>query len=92
MGHCALVEKIGVASAVSGVGIDNHLRVGAARDTRIADETESDLESLAYGGSRVKRRRGLLKLIHAQYLIHYRIQEQKKLVEIVAFGHGAQIK
>jgi len=26
------------------------------------------------------------------YLIYYRIQEQKKLVEIVAFKHGAQIK
>jgi len=50
------------------------------------------LESLPYRGSRVKRRRGFLKLIHGQYLIYYRIQEQKKLVEIVAFRHGAQIK
>ena len=50
------------------------------------------LESLPHRGSRVKRRRGLSKLVHGQYLIYYRVQEQKKLVEIVAFKHGAQIK
>ena len=48
------------------------------------------LESLPYRGSRVKKRRGLLKLIHGNYLVYYRIQE--KVVEIVAFKHGAQIK
>jgi toxin ParE1/3/4 len=52
----------------------------------------TSLESLPYRGSRVKKRRGLLKLVHGQYLIYYRIQEQKKVVEIVAFKHGAQIK
>jgi plasmid stabilization system protein ParE len=50
------------------------------------------LESLPYRGSRVKKRRGLLKLIHGDYLIYYRIQEQKKIVEIVAFTHAAQIR
>jgi mRNA-degrading endonuclease RelE of RelBE toxin-antitoxin system len=30
--------------------------------------------------------------MNGQYLIYYRIQEQKKVVEIVAFKHGAQIK
>jgi len=50
------------------------------------------LESLPYRGSRVRKRRGLLKLIHGKYLIYYRIQEQKKIVEILAFKHGAQIK
>jgi toxin ParE1/3/4 len=50
------------------------------------------LESLPYRGSRVKKRRGLLKLIHGNYLIYYRIKEQKQVVEIIAFKHGAQIK
>jgi toxin ParE1/3/4 len=50
------------------------------------------LESFPSRGSRVKKRRGLLKLIHGNYLIYYRIQEQKKVVEIVAFKHGAQVK
>jgi toxin ParE1/3/4 len=50
------------------------------------------LESLPHRGSRVKKRRGLLKSIHGNYLIYYRIQAQKKIVEIVAFKHGAQIK
>jgi toxin ParE1/3/4 len=51
----------------------------------LLDEAMS-LESLPYRGSRVKKRRGLLKLIHESYLIYYRIQEQKKVVEIVAFN------
>jgi len=50
------------------------------------------LESLPYRGSRVKKRRDFLKLIHGQYLIYYRIREQEKVVEIVAFKHGSQIK
>ena len=57
----------------------------------LLDEVMS-LESLPYRGSRVKKRRGLLKLIHGNYLIYYRIREQKKIVEILAFKHGAQIK
>jgi plasmid stabilization system protein ParE len=55
-------------------------------------DTAMSLESLPHRGSRVKKRRGLLKLIHGQYLIYYRVQERKKLVEIVALKHGAQIK
>jgi len=43
------------------------------------DEAMS-LESLPHRGSRVKKRRGLLKLILGQYLIYYRIQEQKKVM------------
>ena len=50
------------------------------------------LESLPHRVLESKDGEAFLKLIYAQYLIHYRIQEQKKLVEIVAFGHGAQIK
>jgi mRNA-degrading endonuclease RelE of RelBE toxin-antitoxin system len=50
------------------------------------------LESLPYRGLRVKKRRGLLKLIHGNYLIYYQIKEQKRVVEIIAFKHGAQIK
>jgi plasmid stabilization system protein ParE len=57
----------------------------------LLDEAMS-LESLPYRGSRVKKRRGVLKLIRGNYLIYYRIKEQKQIVEIVAFKHGAQIK
>ena len=45
--------------------------------------------SLPYRGSRIKKRRDLLKLICENYLIYYRIREQKQVVEIVAFKHGA---
>ena len=57
----------------------------------LLDEAMS-LESLPYRGSRVKKRRGLLKLVHGNYLIYYRVDEQKQVVEIVALKHGAQIK
>ena len=62
-----------------------------ALGSKLLDEAMR-LESLPFRGSRVKKRRGLLKLVHEEYLIYYRIQEQKKVVEIVAFKHGAQIK
>jgi toxin ParE1/3/4 len=71
----------------------------ASDNPQAAEELRSELLQLArslnrfpYRGSPVRKRRGLLKLIHGQYLIYYRLQEQKKLVEIVAFKHGAQIK
>ena len=62
-----------------------------ALGSELFDEAMS-LESLPFRGSRVKRRRGLLKLVHGEYLIYYRIQEHRNLVEILAFKHGAQIK
>jgi toxin ParE1/3/4 len=58
---------------------------------KLLDQAMS-LESLPYRGSRVKKRRGLLKLIYGNFLIYYRIKEQKQVVEIIAFKHGAQIK
>jgi plasmid stabilization system protein ParE len=57
----------------------------------LLDEAMS-LKSLPHRGSRVKKRRGLLKLIHGNYLIYYRIKGQEQVVEIVAFKHGAQFK
>jgi plasmid stabilization system protein ParE len=62
-----------------------------ALGSKLLDEAMR-LESLPFRGSRVKRRRGLLKLVHGEYLIYYRIQEHRNLVEILAFKHGAQIK
>ena len=56
----------------------------------LLDEAMS-LESLPYRGSRVRKRRSLLKLIHGNYLIYYRIKEQKQVVEIVALKHVAQV-
>ncbi len=50
------------------------------------------LESFPNRGSRVRKRRGILKLIQGNYLIYYRIKEQKRAVEIIAFKHSAQIK
>jgi plasmid stabilization system protein ParE len=50
----------------------------------IASENPSAAETLG--------RRGLLKLVHGNYLIYHRVDEQKQVVEIVALKHGAQIK
>jgi hypothetical protein len=36
---------------------------------------------MPYRGSKVKKRRGVLKLIHGNYLIYYRLNEDKKTVE-----------
>ena len=50
------------------------------------------LDSMPYRGSKVKKRRGVLKLIHGNYLIYYRVNEGKKTVEVVSFKHGARMK
>ena len=50
------------------------------------------LESMPYRGSLVKKMPSLRKLIDGNYLIYYRIRDEERLVEIVAFVHGAQIR
>ena len=50
------------------------------------------LDSMSYRGSKVKKRRGVLKLIHENYLIYYRVNEHKRTVEILSFKHGARMK
>jgi toxin ParE1/3/4 len=50
------------------------------------------LDSMPYRGSKVKKRRGVLKLIHGNYLIYYRVNEDKKTVEVLSFKHGARMK
>ena len=50
------------------------------------------LDSMPYRGSKVKKRRGVLKLIHGNYLIYYRVNENERTVEILSFKHGARMK
>ena len=50
------------------------------------------LESLPSRGSQVRTRPGYLKLIHGNYLIYYPIKEEEKVVEVLRFVHGAQIR
>jgi plasmid stabilization system protein ParE len=50
------------------------------------------LDSMPYRGSKVKKRRGVLKLIHQKYLIYYRVNEGNKTVEVLSIKHGARIK
>jgi len=77
-------------SIVAYIAVENP-RAAETLGRELLDDAMS-LGSVPYRGSRVKNRPGLLKLIHGNYLIYYRIQEQKKAVEIVAFKHGAQIR
>ena len=55
-------------------------------------ELALSLNSMPYRGSKVKKRRGVLKLIHGNYLIYYRVNENKRTVEILSFKHGARMK
>ena len=59
--------------------------------SELLDEALS-LESLPFRGSQVRRRPGYLKLVHANYLIYYRIKEKEKVVEVLRFIYGAQIR
>jgi toxin ParE1/3/4 len=79
--------------------IVNIVKYVAAENPQAAQELGSNLLDLAlsldstpFRGSKVKRRRGVLKLIHGNYLIYYRINEGKKTVEVLSFRHGARMK
>jgi hypothetical protein len=47
---------------------------------------------MPYRGSKVKKRRDVLKLIHQNYLIYYRVNEGNKTVEVLELLTGARIK
>ena len=50
------------------------------------------LDYMPYRGYKVKRRLGVLKLVHGNYLIYYRVDERNRAVEIISFKHGARIE
>jgi toxin ParE1/3/4 len=50
------------------------------------------LGSMPYRGSKVKKRRGVLKLIHGNYLLYYRVDERKRTVQVISVKHGGKIK
>jgi len=50
------------------------------------------LDYMPYRGSKVKRRLGVLKPVHGNYLIYYRVDERKRAVEIISFKYGARIE
>jgi toxin ParE1/3/4 len=50
------------------------------------------LDSMPYRGSKVRKRRGVLKLIHGNYLIYYRVNEGNKTVQVLSFKHGARME
>ena len=50
------------------------------------------LDSMPYRGSKVKKRLGVLKLVHGNYLIYYRVNERERTVEILSFKHGSRIE
>jgi toxin ParE1/3/4 len=50
------------------------------------------LDSMPYRGSKVKKRLDVLKLVHGNYLLYYRVDEGKRTVQVISFKHGAKIK
>jgi plasmid stabilization system protein ParE len=48
------------------------------------------LDSMPYRGSKVKKRRGVLKLIHGNYLIYYRVNEAREPSKSSALNMGPE--
>ena len=79
--------------------LDNIVRYIAVDNPTAAEKLGLDLidvamslETLPYRGSRVRKYRGVLKLIHGNYVITYRIDESNHTVQVLGFTHGARIK
>jgi toxin ParE1/3/4 len=50
------------------------------------------LDSMPYRGSKVKKRLGVLKLVHGNYVLYYRVDEGKRTVQVINFKHGARLR
>jgi plasmid stabilization system protein ParE len=50
------------------------------------------LASFPYMGTPVRSRSNVRKIFHSPYTIYYRIQESRRLIEIVHFWHGSRPK
>ena len=50
------------------------------------------LDSMPYRGSKVKKRLGVLKLVHGNYVLYYRVDEGKRTVQVINFKRQSQIK
>jgi len=48
------------------------------------------LESFPFLGSPVPRKRGIRKLVSYPYVIYYRPQEQKRVIDVLRYWHGAR--
>ena len=90
----SLAEAATLAGVVQAPG-----RLAPNRNPDAAEKTGFELVNLAmsldympYRGSKVKRRLGVLKLVHGNYQIYYRVDERKRAVEIISFKHGARIE
>jgi plasmid stabilization system protein ParE len=88
-----------VLSAAAQTDLDNIVQYIAVDNPTAAEKLGLDLidvamslETLPYRGSRVQKHRGVLKLIHGNYVITYRIDESNHTVQVLGFTHGARIK
>ena len=48
------------------------------------------LGSFPFLGSPVPRKRGIRKLVSYPYVIYYRPQEQKRVIDVLRYWHGAR--
>ena len=88
-----------VLSAAAQTDLDNIVQYIAVGLSTAAERLGLDLidvamslETLPYRGSRVRKYRAVLKLIHGNYVITYRIDESNHTVQVLGFTHGARIK
>jgi plasmid stabilization system protein ParE len=87
LSHRASKDLTGIVKYIAAANPDAAERIGFE-----LVNLAMSLDSMPYRGSKVKKRRGVLKLVHGDYLIYYRVNEGKKTVEVLSFQHGARVK
>ncbi len=73
-----------VLSAAAQTDLDNIVQYIAVDNPTAAEKLGLDLID--------EKHRGVLKLIHGNYVITYRIDESNHTVQVLGFTHGARIK
>ena len=81
----ALEDLERIVSHIAADEAEAALRMG----TRLLDLAES-LYQLPHRGSGVRQRPGVRKVVLRPYLIFYRVNDEKRRVEVLRFWHGAQ--
>jgi plasmid stabilization system protein ParE len=79
--------------------LDNIVEFIAAHNPTAAEklgleliDVAMSLETFPYLGSRVRKYRGVRKLVHGNYVITYRVNESHHAVQVLGFTHGARIE
>ncbi len=56
---------------------------------RLLDDAQA-LNRAPHHGAQVRQRPGVRRIVHRPYLIYYRVEEDRNIIRVLRFWHGAR--